>query len=177
MDNRPNDWVATILNNNPQSYEEVIANGVTPDNTTIQSADYYKSQKAVQDKFTTDGKFDEKAFDNFYTSAVSTFNEFSNQDWTNKLINTMAKDPLDWMQPLKTDVIDVSARVYNGINPERRSMSITGIGSVGDPGFSMREIAQANYVRDENGNKLDWTPDQKHGLLKSLFYFLNNYFF
>ena len=169
MDNRPNDWVATILNNNPQSYEEVIANGVTPDNTTIQSADYYKSQKAVQDKFTTDGKFDEKAFDNFYTSAVSTFNEFSNQDWTNKLINTMAKDPLDWMQPLKTDVIDVSARVYNGINPERRSMSITGIGSVGDPGFSMREIAQANYVRDENGNKLDWTPDQKHGLLKSLF--------
>jgi hypothetical protein len=34
-------------------------------------------------------------------------------------------------------------------------MGITGIGSVGDPVFSIREIAQDNNVRDINGNVLD----------------------
>lgn len=34
-------------------------------------------------------------------------------------------------------------------------MGIAGIDKMGDPVFSIREIAQDNYVRDENGNKLD----------------------
>lgn len=46
-------------------------------------------------------------------------------------------------------------------------MGIAGIDKIGDPVFSIREIAQDNYVRDENGNKLDWTPNQ-HGIFKSL---------
>ena len=32
---------------------------------------------------------------------------------------------------------------------------ITGIGKMGDPIFSIREIAQDNYVRDVDGTKLD----------------------
>ena len=34
-------------------------------------------------------------------------------------------------------------------------MGITGIGKMGDPIFSIREIAQDNYVRDIDGTKLD----------------------
>lgn len=67
----------------------------------------------------------------------------------------MDKDPMDWMQPMKTNVRDISVTVGNLNSPERRSMGIAGIGSIGAPVFSIREIAQGNYVRDENGNKLD----------------------
>ena len=49
---------------------------------------------------------------------------------------------------------DVSATVVNASNPERRSMSIAGIGTIGDPTFSIREIAQASEVKDQNGNSL-----------------------
>lgn len=166
---RPNDWFATLMYNQPSSFEEVVANGVTPNNTEIKSEDFYKNLPEVKDAFTKDGKFDETSFNNFYTGALKSYNDFSQEDWTKNLINELAKDPLDWMQPLKTEVKDVSVTVGNGYNPERRSIGITGIRNVGDPVFSIREIAQDNYVRDENGEKLDWTPNQKHGLIKSIF--------
>lgn len=73
------------------------------------------------------------------------------------------------MQPMKTDVRDISVAVGNANTPERRSMGIAGIGSIGAPVFSMRELAQGNYVRDEEGNKLDWTPDQHSGVFRSIF--------
>ena len=139
---RPNDWFATLMYNNPSSFEEIVANGITPDNSSIKSADYYKEQPAVQEAFSKDGKFDEETFNNFYTSALNMYNQFSNEDWTNKMISDMAKDPFDWMQPLKTDVKDVSVTVGNGVNPERSSMGLTGMGTIGDSTFSIREIAR-----------------------------------
>ena len=151
---KKNDWVATMLFNQPSSLDEVVANGITPENTGIQSKDYYKNIDAVQQTFTQNGKFDEVAFDNFYNSALKTYNEFSDKDWTERLMNEMAKDPFDWTQPLNTNVKNISATIQNGNNPERRSMSIAGIGTIGDPVFSIREIAQDNEVRDLEGNKL-----------------------
>lgn len=157
-----------MLFNQPSSLDEVVANGITPENTGIQSKDYYKNIDAVQQTFTQNGKFDEVAFDNFYNSALKTYNEFSDKDWTEKLVNEMAKDPFDWTQPLNTNVKNISATIQNGNNPERRNMSITGIGTIGDPVFSIREIAQDNEVRDLEGNKLGWTPNQK-GAVGSIF--------
>ena len=165
---KKNDWVATMLFNQPSSLDEVVANGITPENTGIQSKDYYKNIDAVQQTFTQNGKFDEVAFDNFYNSALKTYNEFSDKDWTERLMNEMAKDPFDWTQPLNTNVKNISATIQNGNNPERRSMSIAGIGTIGDPVFSIREIAQDNEVRDLEGNKLGWTPNQK-GAIGSIF--------
>ena len=89
------DWVATLLFNNPSSFDEIVAHGITPDNVNIQSEDFYKKNEEVQKAFTKDGKFDEAAFDNFYTSAVSTYNDFANEDWEKKLIANLAKDPFD----------------------------------------------------------------------------------
>lgn len=157
-----------MLFNQPSSLDEVVANGITPENTGIQSKDYYKNIDAVQQTFTQNGKFNEVAFDNFYNSALKTYNEFSDKDWTEKLVNEMAKDPFDWTQPLNTNVKNISATIQNGNNPERRSMSIAGIGTIGDPVFSIREIAQDNEVRDLEGNKLGWTPNQK-GAIGSIF--------
>ena len=150
------DWIATLMFNNPSSLEEIAANGVTPDNVDLQSPEYYKEKKEVQEKFSKNGEFDEVQFNNFYNSALNMYNTFAEEDWTEKFIETLDKDPFDWTQPTKTNVKDVSATIFvKGANPERRSMGIAGIDKMGDPVFSIREIAQDNYVRDENGNKLD----------------------
>ena len=164
-----NDWIATLMYNQPSSLEEVVANGLTPDNVNIKSEDYYKGLDEVQKAFSKDGKFDENAFNNFYVSAVNMYNKFAEQDWTNKLVEGLDKDEFDWTQPLKTNVKDKSVILTpKSYNPERRSMGITGIGKMGDPVFSIREIAQDNYVRDVDGIKLDWTPNQHAGLFKSI---------
>lgn len=166
-----NDWIATILYNNPQSLDDMVAHGITPENTDIQNIDYYKNNDAIKENeaFQTDGKFDETKFDNFYDSALNMYNQFSEEDWTNKLVDSLAVDPFDYSQPFKTDIKDISATIQvSPYNPDRRSNSITGIGFQGDPTFSIREIAQDNYVRDQNGNKLDWTPNQHSGIYKSI---------
>lgn len=164
-----NDWIATLMYNQPSSLEEVVANGLTPDNVNIKSEDYYKGLDEVQKAFSKDGKFDENAFNNFYVSAVNMYNKFAEQDWTNKLVDGLDKDEFDWTQPLKTNVKDKSVILTpKSYNPERRSMGITGIGKMGDPIFSIREIAQDNYVRDVDGTKLDWTPNQHAGLFRSI---------
>ena len=164
-----NDWIATLMYNQPSSLEEVVANGLTPDNVNIKSEDYYKGLDEVQKAFSKDGKFDENAFNNFYVSAVNMYNKFAEQDWTNKLVDGLDKDEFDWTQPLKTNIKDKSVILTpKSYNPERRSMGITGIGKMGDPVFSIREIAQDNYVRDVDGTKLDWTPNQHAGLFRSI---------
>ena len=155
--------------NQPSSLEEVVANGLTPDNVDIKSEDYYKGLDEVQQAFSKDGKFDENAFNNFYVSAVNMYNKFAEQDWTNKLVEGLDKDEFDWTQPLKTNVKDNSVILTpKSYNPERRSMGITGIGKMGDPIFSIREIAQDTYARDIDGTKLDWTPNQHAGLFRSI---------
>ncbi len=164
-----NDWIATLMYNQPSSVDEVFEHGITPENTDLKSIDYYKNNKTVQETFQKDGKFDEETFNTFYDSALSMYNEFSSTDWTNKVINEMAKDPFDYTQPLKTEIKDLSATIVTTpYTPDRRAVGIEGIGKMSDPVFSLREIAQDNYVRDEKGNVLDWTPNQHSGIFKSL---------
>ena len=78
--NKPNDFYAILMYNDPSSFEDIVANGITPENTTIQSADYYKNLDPVKEKFTKGRKFDETAFMNSYNSSLAMYNEFSNTD-------------------------------------------------------------------------------------------------
>ena len=172
MDNRKNDMFAIMLNQPEATFEDMILHGVTADNTGIKDRDYYKNIDAVvnNDAFKgDDGKFSEVKFNNFYDSVVSVYNTFSKDDYEKKLLESFAKDPLDWTQPLKTNVKDISAVIVNGTGEfGRRAKSITGIGHIGDPVFSMREIAQNNEVRDMDGNGLGFTPNTMK-LFKSIF--------
>jgi hypothetical protein len=51
----------------------------------------------------------------------------------------------------------------------RHTQGLGNIWHKGEAVFSDREVAQANYVRDENGNVLDWTANDKGGPFKSIF--------
>jgi hypothetical protein len=94
---KTNDWVATLLSNGDNlSMQDIIANGITPNNTAIQSEDYYKNIDQVRAKFTDEnGNFDEVKYDNFYRSALSTYNDYANGTFEKEMLQNMAKDPFD----------------------------------------------------------------------------------
>jgi hypothetical protein len=73
------------------------------------------------------------------------------------------------MAPIGGKTKDVSAKFVLGKNnPTKMESGIEGLGITSESEFSNRELAQANEVRDEHGNKLGYTPNERGGLFKSL---------
>lgn len=180
MSIKTNDWFAVVTNidsnesinlgENP--YATLQANGITPDNTGLREKDYYKNIPQIQRQFTkSDGTFDNVRFDQKYDSAQRSFTEFAELDFTEKLLNAIGTTPYD------SGILDNPEKrvnhfeaVLTPFHDKNRSTYGTGnLWETGSPTFSDREVAQANFVRDENGNVLDWTPNDKSGIFRGLF--------
>ena len=163
MSNKQNDFIAAVLYNQDASLEELYANGITPENTGIKERDEYKNIKAVQEAFSDkEGKFDEKSFNAFYDSALRVFNEYQNEDFTEKAIDLIETSPLDWTN-LNGKRYDTDAIVHLEHLPNKYTMGLGNIWEIGTPTFSDAEIAQSKKVLDENGKELDYTPNDKRG--------------
>ena len=168
--NKKNDWIAINLNSGEDvSLDSLSAYGINPDNTGLQSEDYYKSIKQVRDVFTNeDGTFNDSKFHDFYESAKRSYNDYQQSDFTQKIIGEIDSSPYDIFS-LGSKVMDTSAAIYRSRDPQRTTMGLGNLFEVGSPTFDVREVAQANKARDEKGNVLDWSPNDKGGLLKGLF--------
>lgn len=168
-DTKRNDWLAIIVNQPQFTFEDMQEFGITPDNTTIKSRDYYKNLPQIQQMFDNGkGKFDETAFENFYQGALVTYNEYAQNQFDDEIIKSY--DPYDWTAPIGSKKIDTSATISFGDNPERRSYGISNLQEIGKgKSLSTREIAQTNKVYDPISESfLDWTPNDKGGILKGL---------
>ena len=167
---RKNDWIAALINRPDFTMVDMYANDIKPENTGLQDKDYYKEIPQVREKFTTDnGQFDEQAYGEFYDSALRMYNAYTDGDFLDKMIDNIERSPFDWTKIDNPHVQDVSAVISTSHDPYRHSMGLRNLYDIGDPQFSIKEVAQANLVRDENGNTLDWTPNDKGGLIKGLF--------
>lgn len=176
MSTKINDWFAVTLNSNETNlgenpYATLNMNGITPDNTDLKDEDFYRNIPQVQEKFTKNGEFNEALFQQAYQSAQRTFTEFAEIDYTERLLNAFGTTPYDSSiisHPEKH--VNHYQAVLTPFHDKNRSTYGTGnIWETGSPTFSDREVAQANYVRDEDGNVLDWTPNDKAKLFKNLF--------
>lgn len=167
---RKNDWIAALINRPDFTMVDMYANDIKPENTGLQDKDYYKEIPQVREKFTNDkGQFDEKQYDEFYDSALRMYNAYTDGDFLDKMISNIERSPFDWTKIDNPNVQDVSAVISASHDPYRHSMGLRNLYDIGNPQFSIKEVAQANLVRDENGNILDWTPNDKGGLFKGLF--------
>lgn len=146
---------------------DFYANGITPENTGIHDRDYYKNIPQVQEQFSRDGKFNDSAYNQFYDSALRTYNDFSNDKFLDDYVKNAARHQYDWFN-IGAPVLDTSVIMLSASDKNRHSQGLGNIWQKGDPTFSDREIAQANFVRDENGNVLEWTPNEG-GLFKNIF--------
>lgn len=160
--NRENDWFAANLNQPDFGFDQMFASGITPDNTTLKDKEFYKGIKQVQNKFTDkSGKFDDDAFNDYYDSLKRSYNEFSTMDFESKLLKNMESSPYDIFSLDNPNTFDASVKMIRNSDPQRHQIGMGGLNVIGEPSWDEREVAQENWVRDENGNKLNWTPNKK----------------
>lgn len=162
IDNKPNDYFAASLNRPDLGLDQLFAVGLTPENTGLKDREYYKNIKQVQDKFTdSTGQFNEQAYNNYYEALQRSYNEFANTDFVNNWLNNIESSPYDIFSLDNPNSFDATVKMVRNSDPQRHQISMSGIGVVGNPSWDEREVAQENFVRDENGKKLNWTPNKK----------------
>lgn len=168
--NKPNDFIAASINgaNENLTLDDLRYYNITPDNTGIQSKDYYKNIPKVKELFTKDGKFDEDSYNSWYKDTLDIYNTWANDDFEGKMIDSMERSSYNIFELGNNNIADDTAKIISAKDPERTARGLTDPFSVNGPSFDIREIAQANKVLDENGNELDWSPNDKGGLFKAL---------
>ena len=164
--NKINDWFAANLNCPDFTMDQMVKAGVTPDNTTLQSKDYYKTVPQVKAQFTdtSTGKFDDEKFNAYYDALSRSYNTFAETEFVDHWLESIESSPYDIFSTDQPSFDATVKMIRNSGDPQRHSVGISGMGRTGDPVFDEREVAQANFVRDENGNKLDYTPNDKWAL-------------
>lgn len=169
MENRTNDWVATLLYNGDLAMNELSQVGITPDNTSLQTKDYYKKMDAVQSapEFCDEnGTFQEAKFNAFYDNALNAFNQFTNDDYTKNLIANYQFGRDAWFAPIESSILDTTPRYT--LNKEAANVS-EGIRRLyqfgqGPQALSVRELAQTQHAVDSvTGRDLGYSPNEKGG--------------
>lgn len=166
---KQNDWFATRLFQPDFTLVDFYAHGITPDNSTLKSKEDYKDIPEVQEYFKDkSGQFNEKEFDKFYETSLALYNQYDNDEVEKRLVEAYAHDPYEWYTPGNLTFREVGSKIVLGTNPLYESQGIEGLLYTGAGQFSIREIAQRELVKDQDGNTLDWSPNDKGGLFKAL---------
>lgn len=158
---QPNDiFVATVSDPNASTMQ-LYQSGITGSNTQLLSLDQYKQTPFVQKQFTdAQGNFNDKAFTTAYTIAASKYKEITDKDYMKNLTSQIEYSPLDTNRPIGAKVIDITPQLEKTPNPYMQRRGLEGLYSVSDPTYTMKEIAQRNYIWDTANNKwLDSTPN------------------
>lgn len=166
-----NDFFAAQLNA-PDNFTllDFYAYGLTPDNTSLKDADYYKGIDKVVERFSdADGKFDENKFNQFYESSRRAYNEWANTDFVNTIVQSIARSPEDITRMQDTNVWDTSTKLFEVDDMWRHQRGFGNLRETGNPSYDYREVAQANWVHDADDNVLGYKPNDVGGLFKGLF--------
>lgn len=174
---KPNDWfVANALNPNA-SLDDFKSMALQPENTELQSQEYYKSQPAVQNIFKDKkGGFDETAFNNYYNSLIKSYNSFSTEKYDLKnFTDNLLYSEYDYLTPIQPKIKPYKVGITKVFNPTSAKIGIEGFGTWSESALSIREVAQTQNVKSLNGKDLGFTPndDSKSGL----FDYVNDLFF
>lgn len=170
MEPRKNDWLATLFFSPDKSIQDLADLGITTDNSSLQDREHYKNIPAIQDAFkTNDGNFDNEKYNSFYNDVLYLYNEAEKNNIVGNIINTYEYAPGDIFAPIGANRKDSNASIYQTINPERRSVSLTSIGTISDPTMSTREVGQTSNVFNwETQQFEDWSPNDRGGLIGGL---------
>jgi hypothetical protein len=66
---KQHDMLLAVLSKPDASSLDFTVSNITSENTQLLDREEYKALKYIQEQFTTDGKFNEDAFNNFYNLA------------------------------------------------------------------------------------------------------------
>ena len=142
------DWFAARMLNEDKGLDFFIAEGITPATSKLESPDFYKNKRKVQEKFVKeDGSFDEQAFNNFYQSMAVEYSYLNAINTENYIYDTYEKSEVDFT----TDFGKVIKPEFNPefvTNPDKLSKGIVNFNEWSEPEWSKRELAQMNKYWD-----------------------------
>ena len=159
---KPNDIFVASLNNPEATTYDLMSMGLLPDNTSLFTKDEYKQSNYVQEKFKDkDGKFDDVAFNNEYNKVARQYNEMASSEYLENL-DKIEYSPFDITRPKNAETFSVNLEFTKDFNPFKQLYSRTGINSMDENNFSMRELAQQGKVFDPETNT--WSEESANDL-------------
>ena len=147
MEKRQYDMFFDMANNPGASFDNLVAAGLTANNTALQERDYYKNNQSVRDKFKNQyGEFDEARFDASYNNAKLYYNNLANADYAKSIERQVSYHRDNVFAPIEQrrsgpDFIEIKSA-----NPYQITSSIFGLGKEGERTRSIDELAQTQRV-------------------------------
>ena len=167
--NNTHDWFDVIYSNPDKSLSDFANAGLSEKNIDLKNRDYYKDIPEIQAAFTDPEtkKFDSTAYNKYYDSVATTYSSYIQSEYNQRALN----GDFDVESLYERNKPSGKIYVQKVSNPSLAKQGIEGIFTHTEGRRSMREAAQANFVRDwKTGKSLGWTPndDDKRGLLDFL---------
>ena len=167
--NNTHDWFDVIYSNPDKSLSDFANAGLSEKNIDLKNRDYYKDIPEIQAAFTDPEtkKFDSTAYNKYYDSVATTYSDYIQSEYNQRALN----GDFDVESLYERNKPSGKIYVQKVSNPSLAKQGIEGIFTYTEGRRSMREAAQANFVRDwKTGKSLGWTPndDDKRGLLDFL---------
>lgn len=169
MNTKQNDWFAVIMKNPDKDFSDFANSNINDSNTVLRDREYYKEKEGVKAAFTgEDGNFNDVAYNQFYDSALRTFNAYIQEDVSSKALKDYRFAPENIFVDQDAPRRQSNFHLYKVANPELSTVGIANLFGSTDGPRSYAEAAQTQQVFNwETQEFEDWTPndDNKRGLL------------
>lgn len=166
IEQKKNDWLATLFFSPNKTPQDLANLGITTDNSSLLDKEYYKKVPQIQEAFKDkSGNFDDNKFDQYYQTALKLYNDADNSKLVQDLQDFYEYDPNDYFAPIGGKVTNIRPKLVQFSNPERRSRGLSNLRESSAPTMSIREVAQTNKVFNYDTQQFeDWTPNDWGGL-------------
>ena len=148
---KQNDWIVAGITNPNTDVGNFILSGVNAGNTQLLPAEEYKRSNFIKDKFSSNGVFNEAAFDEFYKKRVEDFGRLQ----ALSSIDIFQYDPFDTRAGASSMIKSPGFAFEQEANPTKDTTVLTG--DIYKNNLSQRELAQQNKIWDSA--KGEWSED------------------
>lgn len=143
---KPNDVFVAVLQKPDANIFDLSASQMDLSNTQLLKPEEYKRLDKVNEIFKNDkGVFDESKFNTFYNHAANLYQEMASEKQLGKYLEY---DPMNFTAPIDRKTIDVRPVAREDFNPYKQYYSKTGVNTITDNGYSLRELAQQGEIFD-----------------------------
>ena len=148
---KQNDWIVAGITNPNTDVGNFILSGANAGNTQLLPAEEYKRSNFIKDKFSSNGVFNEAAFDEFYKKRVEDFGRLQ----ALSSVDIFQYDPFDTRAGASSMIKSPEFAFKQEANPTKDITVLTG--DIYKNNLSQRELAQQNKIWDSA--KGEWSED------------------
>jgi len=145
---KPNDILVASINNPEATTYDLMKLDLNSNNTSLFAKEDYMNSDFIKEAFkTSNGEFDEQAFNESYNRAAFHYKSMGDEQYLEDL-NTLQYSPFDTSRPMDAKTFKVEVEYSKDYNPFQQTYSRSGINSIDENDLSIRELAQKTNIMD-----------------------------